>query len=104
MNVGWPAGVRWAGRFFSGPSTPMDAEPPRLEGGHLRTHPAMREIWPRLFELGLRAAVRPNSVGGQQLPRTVALFAAHYLVAANAAAMGYPGLTQGAAHLIEAFG
>ncbi len=83
---------------------PMDAEPPRLEGGHLRTHPAMREIWPRLFELGLGAAVRPHSVGGQQLPRTVGLFAAHYLMAANAAAMGYLGLTQGAAHLIEAFG
>jgi butyryl-CoA dehydrogenase len=54
--------------------------------------------------LGLGAAVRPNSVGGQQLPRTVGLFAAHYLMAANAAAMGYLGLTQGAAHLIEAFG
>ena len=83
---------------------PMDAEPPRLEGGQLRTHPAMREIWPRLFELGLGAAVRPNAVGGQQLPHTVGLFAAHYLMAANAAAMGYVGLTQGAAHLIEAFG
>src|SRR3954465_1880673 len=31
---------------------PMDAEPPRLENGRVRVHPAMKEIWPRLVGLG----------------------------------------------------
>ena len=83
---------------------PMDETPPRLEGGQVRVHPAMRDIWPLMFELGLAAATRPESVGGQQLPITVATLAAHYLMAANGAAFGYLGLTEGAAHLIEAFG
>src|SRR5437762_2818330 len=83
---------------------PMDAEPPQLVDGQVRIHPAMREIWPKLFQLGLGNASRPAEVGGQRLPRTVALMAAYYCMAANGAAMGYLGLTQGAAHLIEAFG
>jgi butyryl-CoA dehydrogenase len=83
---------------------PMDEQPPRLENGQVRVHPAMREIWPRFFELGFGAATRPVEVGGQQLPRTVAAMAVHYLMAANGAAVGYLGLTQGAAHLLEAFG
>src|SRR5262245_4579949 len=46
---------------------PMDEEPPRLVDGRLRVHPAMRAIWPRMFELGLGIATRPAAVGGQQL-------------------------------------
>ena len=83
---------------------PMDEAPPRLENGQVRVHPAMRELWPQLFELGLASATRPEEVSGQQLPVTVATLAAHYLMAANGAAFGYLGLTEGAAHLIEAFG
>ena len=83
---------------------PMDETPPRLEDGQVRVHPAMREIWPLMSELGLASSTRPESVGGQQLPITVATMASHYLMAANGAAFGYLGLTEGAAHLIEAFG
>src|SRR6267154_2126289 len=83
---------------------PMDAEPPTLEGGRVRVHPAMKEIWPRLVELGMTSATRPADVGGQELPVLVALFAGGYLSAANGAAAAYAGLTAGAAHLIEAFG
>ena len=83
---------------------PMDEAPPRLENGQVRVHPALREIWPRLAELGIAAASRPAEVGGQSLPLTVAAMGSGYLMAANAAAFGYLGLTSGAAHLIEAFG
>src|SRR5438067_12675037 len=83
---------------------PMDEFPPRLVEGEVRVHPLMRELWARMFELGLATATRPAEMGGQQLPDTVAILASHYGMAANAAAMGYLGLTQGAAHLIEAFG
>ena len=83
---------------------PMDEAGPRLEGGQVRVHPAMRAIWPRFAELGVAAATRPAEVGGQQLPATVAMLGTGYLMAANAAAFGYVGLTTGAAHLLEAFG
>jgi alkylation response protein AidB-like acyl-CoA dehydrogenase len=83
---------------------PMDQEPPRLVDGRVRVHPAMREIWPRLVELGLTCPTRPTEVGGQQMPAIVAQMGAGYLMAANVAAMGYVGLTAGAGHLIEEFG
>ena len=83
---------------------PMDQEVPRLVDGRVRVHPAMREIWPRLVELGLTCPTRPLEVGGQQMPAIVAQMGAGYLMAANLAAMGYVGLTAGAGHLIEEFG
>ena len=99
------ASARKLGREVLFPAyRPMDEQPPRLVDGRVRVHPAMREIWPRMVELGLTCATRPAEVGGQQLPVMVALLGGGYLMAANAAAAGYVGLTGGAAHLVEAFG
>jgi butyryl-CoA dehydrogenase len=83
---------------------PMDAAPPAFEDGRVRLHPRMREIHPRLVELGVVSATRPVEVGGQQLPLTVATLAHAYLMAANLSATGLAWLTTGAAHLVEAFG
>jgi alkylation response protein AidB-like acyl-CoA dehydrogenase len=83
---------------------PMDEEPPRLVAGQVRVHPSLREILPRMFELGLANATRPAEVGGQQLPILVNTMATLYAMAANGAAFGYVGLTAGAAHLLETFG
>ncbi|HUL59308.1 MAG TPA: acyl-CoA dehydrogenase [Anaeromyxobacteraceae bacterium] len=83
---------------------PMDEAPPRLVDGRVLVHPRMQEIWPRLCELGILAASRPAEVGGQQLPRVVAAAGTLYLMAANASAVAFAGLTAGAAHLVEAFG
>jgi alkylation response protein AidB-like acyl-CoA dehydrogenase len=82
----------------------FDTEPPRLVDGRVLVHPRLRELWPQLVGLGLVAAPRPHDVGGQQLPLTVLSLATAYLMAGNLSAYGYIGLTQGAAHLIEAFG
>jgi alkylation response protein AidB-like acyl-CoA dehydrogenase len=82
----------------------LDEAPPRLVDGRILVHPRLKEIFPPLVDLGLVAANRPHEVGGQQLPLTIVTLAAAYLMAGNAAAYGYIGLTQGAAHLIEAFG
>jgi alkylation response protein AidB-like acyl-CoA dehydrogenase len=60
-------------------------------------------VWPRLIELGMIAAPRPHDVGGQQVPFAIFSLASVYLMAANLGAYGYLGLTQGAAHLLEAF-
>lgn len=82
----------------------MDVDAPKFADGRITVHPAMRAIWPRMVELGVLNASRPYAVGGQQLPRSVAIVAEAYLMAGSAAAYGYAGLTAGAAHLIEAFG
>jgi alkylation response protein AidB-like acyl-CoA dehydrogenase len=82
----------------------MDAQPPELEQGRVRVHPRMGELWARMVDLGVINATRPADVGGQHLPLTVATIATGYLMAANLSAYGYPGLTTGAARLIESFG
>src|SRR5690348_8955898 len=45
---------------------PMDAEPPRLAHGRIGAHPAMREIWPRLVDVGMTCATRSSEVGGSR--------------------------------------
>lgn len=82
----------------------MDTEPPRLLDGRIVVHPRMHELWAQLRALDVIAAPRRAEVGGQQLPLSVYTLASVYLMAANLSAYGYAGLTQGAAHLLEAFG
>jgi butyryl-CoA dehydrogenase len=83
---------------------PIDEAPARMVGEGIKVHPAMLALFPKLAEQGMTAATRPVSVGGQQLPHTVATLCALYGMAANLSAVSYFGLTAGAAHLIEAFG
>ena len=83
---------------------PMDEQPPTLEDGSVRVHPSMKQIWPRLVELGVLTATRPPEVGGQRMPQAVAIVASAYLMAGNLSACAYAGLTTGAARLIESFG
>jgi alkylation response protein AidB-like acyl-CoA dehydrogenase len=82
----------------------LDETPPRLVDGRVVVHPKLKEIFPQLLDLGIVVASRPHEVGGQQLPLTITTLASVYLMAANLSAYAYLGLTQGAAHLIEAFG
>lgn len=83
---------------------PLDEEPPVLVDGRVRVHPLMAELYPRIVELGVTCATRPEDVGGQQLPMLIGAMASAYLMAANLSAYGYVGLTQGAARLLESFG
>ncbi len=82
----------------------MDAEPPQLKDGRVLAHPKLSALLDTMRELGVVSASRPMSVGGQQLPLTIATAATVYLMAATLSAFGYLGLTAGAAHLLEAFG
>lgn len=83
---------------------PMDQAPPVLEGGHVRLHPKMKEIYPQLVAIGMTTATRPESVGGANLPSSVAALAHAYLVGANLSAIGLTTLATGAGRLIESFG
>ncbi len=82
----------------------LDEVPPVLREGRVHVHPQLASLVRRVVELGFTAAPRPAEVGGAQLPLTVFSLATSYLMAANLSVYAYVGLTQGAAHLLEAFG
>ena len=82
----------------------LDLDPPTLVDGRVHVHPALRPLVQQIIELGFTSAPRPAEVGGAQLPLLVCSLATAYLMAANLSVYGYVGLTQGAAHLLEAFG
>ena len=82
----------------------IDQQPPVLQDGRIIVHPKLKELWPKLIELGVIAAARPASAGGSQLPFMISVAANLYVMAANLSAYAYAGLTVGAGHLIEAYG
>jgi len=82
----------------------LDAAPPAFDGERVSLHPDYGALYAKVRELGVIAATRPESVGGAQLPLTVATLAHAYLMAGNGSVAAAGWLTTGAAHLIEAFG
>src|SRR5690348_714537 len=62
---------------------PMDQQPPLFQDGRILVHPLMKDIWPKLRELGVISAARPAEVGGHQLPFIIATAANLYIMAAN---------------------
>ncbi len=81
-----------------------DEEGCRFEDGKV----AVPESFHRAYELFVEgewlAMPEDPEWGGQGMPKTVALAASDYFNGANYAFMMYPGLTHGAAKLVEAFG
>jgi butyryl-CoA dehydrogenase len=55
----------------------LDADPPRLVDGRVRVHPRMRELYARMFDLGLVAATRPHEVGGRRCRSPCSRWRAH---------------------------
>ena len=84
--------------------TEMDREPPRLEGGTIKVHPAIRDFLKESGEGGWISAAAPYELDGQQLPMTIVQAALYVFGAANFSAGAFPFLTAGAAELIESFG
>ena len=75
-----------------------------LENGKVTTPDSFKRLY-KIFNEGEWLAVTENpDWGGQGMPRTVASAAAEYFMGANFSFMMYPGLTQGAGHLVEHFG
>jgi alkylation response protein AidB-like acyl-CoA dehydrogenase len=75
-----------------------------LEDGHVRTPPGFREAWKSLYEHGWRGLAVSPEFGGQGGPLSVSLLAGEMMSGANTAFNMYPGLSQGVAEVIEAFG
>ena len=82
----------------------MDRNPPGLVNGEVRVHPSVRKIMKEFGDGGWITARVPFERNGEQLPHLVADACEYIFQCANYSANAYPGLTAGAAHLIETFG
>lgn len=81
-----------------------DHEGCRLENGQVRVPSCFHEPYKKYLEGGWMAVTAGSEVGGQGAPLFLGNACKEYMVAANYAFMMYPGLTRGAAGLIESFG
>lgn len=76
----------------------------RFENGQVFVPESFKRAYELFIEGEWLAMTEDPEFGGQGMPRTVALAAGDYFNGANYAFMMYPGLTHGAALLVEAFG
>ena len=79
----------------------MDRKQPELSNGRIHVHPVLRTIMRISGENGWISILASKEVGGMQMPSTFVNAASFILGAANYSASAFPGLTMGAAHLIE---
>ena len=82
----------------------MDRNPPELVAGQVKVHPAVAGIMKEFGKGGWIGATFPAASGGEQLPGMIASACFMMFFAANYSAGVYPGLTTGAARLIDSFG
>ncbi|RPH74858.1 MAG: acyl-CoA dehydrogenase, partial [Candidatus Rokuibacteriota bacterium] len=94
-------------RFATEVSGPLNASGDRtgcrIEGGGVVTPPGFREAWRTLFEVGLMPFTVPADAGGFGGPAAVGVVLQELQSGANTAFQMYPGLTHGAADLLEHF-
>ncbi len=84
--------------------TEMDRNPPELIAGKVKVHPSVRTIMKEFGDGGWISSRMPYELDGNQLPHLIADACDFIFGAANYSAGVYPGLSAGAAHLIESFG
>jgi len=84
--------------------TEMDRNPPELIAGKVKVHPSVRTIMKEFGDGGWISSRMPYEFDGNQLPHLIADACDFIFGAANYSAGVYPGLSAGAAHLIESFG
>ncbi len=82
----------------------MDRNPPKVVDGRIKVHPNMKSLMKTFGESGWISMSAPEKFGGQGIPFTISQTAGFIFAAANYSSMAYPGLTTGAAQLIESFG
>jgi|YNPNPStandDraft_1061719.scaffolds.fasta_scaffold00647_16 alkylation response protein AidB-like acyl-CoA dehydrogenase len=74
------------------------------DGNQVRVPKAFHKIWRLYIDGGWMTISEPPEVGGQGMPAVVAAACNEFCVAANTSFVALPGLTRGAARLINAFG
>jgi hypothetical protein len=81
-----------------------DREGCRFENGHVQAPPSFHTPYRRYCEGGWVAMSDPEEVGGQGFPFSVTNACMEFFGAANWSLLMYPGLTHGAARLLQLFG
>lgn len=81
-----------------------DREGCRLESGQVIIPKGFSEAWNRLYEAGYKTLDVPLEKGGQGAPTGLKTLVEEIITGANSAFAMYPGLTAGAAEVIQSFG
>jgi alkylation response protein AidB-like acyl-CoA dehydrogenase len=81
----------------------MDRNEPKLVDGEVKVHHSVKPLLEAMAEGGYIGAAAPFEYGGMQMPYTLSVAIGFIMSAANNGAMGFTGLTAGAANLIMAF-
>jgi alkylation response protein AidB-like acyl-CoA dehydrogenase len=81
-----------------------DKEGCELKGGKVQTPACFKDAYKKFVEGGWFCSMRSPDVGGQGMPMLLHSAHSELFCAANFALLMYPGLTNGAAGLIEEFG
>lgn len=95
---------KWATDITGPLNQSGDAQGCVLTDGDIKTPDGFKEAWKSLYEAGWRGLGVPEELGGQGGPKTLAIAANEIMTGANTSFNMYPGLTQGAAEVIEKFG
>ncbi len=92
-------------RFATEVSGPLNAsadrEGCRIENGRVLTPTGFKDAWKQLYEIGIRSIGADPEWGGAGAPKGLAAVVEELCCGANAAFNMYPGLTYGAAELLE---
>jgi alkylation response protein AidB-like acyl-CoA dehydrogenase len=94
----------WVQKHLGAINTSADHEGCRLEGGKVLTPRGFKEAWKALYQAGWRGLAVDERFGGQAGPFTLQFAAEEMMSGANTSFNMYPGLTHGAAELIQHFG
>jgi alkylation response protein AidB-like acyl-CoA dehydrogenase len=87
------------------PSNPIgDKEGCSFEKGKVKVPKVFHEVFKKYCEGGWIAASVDAEAGGQGLPESLTTAAIEMFISANCSFTTYPGLTRGAANLIQSFG
>src|SRR3989338_7263277 len=81
-----------------------DREGCSFDGKNVKTPKGFKELYQKFAENGFVGLDVPTTYGGQGFPVTMFMPVSEFFSGANVSFMLYPGLTRGAAHLIEVFG
>ena len=82
----------------------MDSQPAHFKNGKIIVHPSVEKVMRGAGENSSIGPIFSYEDGGMQLPLLIHQANGHIAGCANNGAIGYPGLTEGAAHLIVSFG
>lgn len=80
-----------------------DKEGCQFDGKNVKAPKGFKELYQKFAENGFIGSDVPTTYGGQGLPFSVVMPMSEFFSGSSVAFMMYPGLTRGAAHLIETF-